>query len=158
MFTRSVNGSSEETENNFFKLILLSYITFQLWISKVLYFPHKFSLCLCPVLHSKTKVQSSGKPGSALEGSPHKKWRIFPNKIIQSQTHIGCVDLGLCFEALNWNSNFFSSWEMKRQLCIEAREENEMFDKKDVITTTTIYNLMFFVAFTMWACFLSCEC
>lgn len=29
-----------------------------------------------------------------------------------------------------------------------------MLDKKDVITAATIYNLMFFVAFTIWACFL----
>lgn len=91
---------------HFFLFFCLSYFTSCFWDQQNSLFssnilwdktpsPGTFtSFSLHLVLHSKTQVQSGGKPGSSLEGKSHKRWRPFTHKSIQFQTHIGCVNLG----------------------------------------------------------------
>lgn len=90
----------------FFLFFHLSYFTSWFWDNQSSLFSSKIhwdkipnpgtftSLSLHLVLHSKTKIQSGGKPGSSLKGKSHKRWRPFTHKSIQFQTHIDCANLG----------------------------------------------------------------
>lgn len=133
-----------DRRQNFFNLFFYPTLHPGFEISKALCFPQKIlwdkapspgifaSLSLHPVLHSKTKVQSGGKPGSSLEGKSHKRWRPFTHKHIQFQTHIGCVNLG-CVSNLQiiiqtsilpkrWKSGSDSKPEEKMR-CLTRRTE-----------------------------------